>query len=164
MCSALRPYLGEVLGIYRYGSVSGKHESYKYAETVDGYLSLRVYEQHLRRRLWMGVLAGSQCRILLDTDATKNSDNEDEDDYEEPDEAMGTKKWRLKASRGAAKTQKTDDWAAKEKSQKRTKPRRKKAVAAKRGVKSNECCIRSVGITDNVLEVRSRQSSTCGGP
>ncbi|KAK7040463.1 hypothetical protein R3P38DRAFT_3348893 [Favolaschia claudopus] len=47
MRSAIRLYLGEVLGIYRYGSVSGKHESYTDAETVDGlsYLSLRVYEQ-----------------------------------------------------------------------------------------------------------------------
>ncbi|KAJ7705803.1 hypothetical protein B0H14DRAFT_2647224 [Mycena olivaceomarginata] len=33
--------------IYRYGSVSGKHESFHEAETVDGlsYLSLEVYEQ-----------------------------------------------------------------------------------------------------------------------
>ncbi|KAJ7446055.1 hypothetical protein FB451DRAFT_1567900 [Mycena latifolia] len=47
MRSAIRLYLGEVLGIYRYGSVSGKHESFTDAETVDGlsYLSLRVYEQ-----------------------------------------------------------------------------------------------------------------------
>ncbi|KAJ7016612.1 hypothetical protein C8F04DRAFT_1280950 [Mycena alexandri] len=47
MRSAVRLYLGEVLGIYRYGSVSGRHESYTDAETVDGlsYLSLRVYEQ-----------------------------------------------------------------------------------------------------------------------
>ncbi|KAJ7804636.1 hypothetical protein B0H14DRAFT_3774068 [Mycena olivaceomarginata] len=29
-------YLGEVLGIYRYGSVSGRHESFTDAETVDG--------------------------------------------------------------------------------------------------------------------------------
>jgi hypothetical protein len=65
---------------------------------------------------------------------TENSENEDEDNYEEPDEATGTKKRRLKAPRGAAKMQKTDgDSAPKEKSQKRTKPRRKKAVAAKRG-------------------------------
>ncbi|KAJ7629621.1 hypothetical protein B0H17DRAFT_1218096 [Mycena rosella] len=47
MRSAIRLYLGEVLGIYRYGSVSGKHESYTDTETVDGlsYLSLRMYEQ-----------------------------------------------------------------------------------------------------------------------
>lgn len=47
MRSAIRIYLGEVLGIYRYGSVSGRHESYTDAETVDGlsYISLRVYEQ-----------------------------------------------------------------------------------------------------------------------
>jgi hypothetical protein len=40
-------YLGKVKGIYRYGSVSGKHESFHEAETVDGlsYLSLEVYEQ-----------------------------------------------------------------------------------------------------------------------
>ncbi|KAJ7207048.1 hypothetical protein GGX14DRAFT_396482 [Mycena pura] len=44
---ALSEVHGEVLGIYRYGSVSGKHESFTDAETVDGlsYLSLRVYEQ-----------------------------------------------------------------------------------------------------------------------
>ncbi|KAJ7851130.1 hypothetical protein B0H14DRAFT_3451518 [Mycena olivaceomarginata] len=42
--SAIRLYLGEVLGIYRYGSVSGRHESFTDAETVDGlsYVSLRV--------------------------------------------------------------------------------------------------------------------------
>ncbi|KAJ7120688.1 hypothetical protein C8R43DRAFT_1136631 [Mycena crocata] len=47
MRSALRIYLGKVLGIYRYGSVSGKHESFTDAETVEGlsYLSLEVYEQ-----------------------------------------------------------------------------------------------------------------------
>ncbi|KAJ7872018.1 hypothetical protein B0H14DRAFT_3860527 [Mycena olivaceomarginata] len=47
MRSAVRLYLGEVVGIYRYGSVSGRHESFVTAETVDGlsYLSLRVYEQ-----------------------------------------------------------------------------------------------------------------------
>jgi hypothetical protein len=47
MRSAIRLYLGEVLGIYRYGSVSGRHESFTDAETVDGlsYVSLRVYEQ-----------------------------------------------------------------------------------------------------------------------
>jgi hypothetical protein len=116
----------------------------------------------------MGVLAGSQCRIywILNLgDVTENSENEDEDDYEEPDEATGTKKRQLKDPRGAAKMEKTDDSAPKEKSQKCTKPRREKAVAAKRGgVKSNESRIRIVGITDNVLEVRSRQSSACGGP
>ncbi|KAJ7789699.1 hypothetical protein B0H14DRAFT_3573004 [Mycena olivaceomarginata] len=44
MRSAIRLYLGEVLGIYRYGSVSGRHESFTDAETVDGlsYVSLRV--------------------------------------------------------------------------------------------------------------------------
>ncbi|CAK5262410.1 unnamed protein product [Mycena citricolor] len=38
-------YLGEVLAIYRYGSVSGKHESFPEAETTQGlsYLSLKVY-------------------------------------------------------------------------------------------------------------------------
>ncbi|KAJ6595405.1 hypothetical protein B0H10DRAFT_2089960 [Mycena sp. CBHHK59/15] len=43
MRSAKRIYLGQVKGIYRYGSVSGKHESF----TVEGlsYLSLKVYEQ-----------------------------------------------------------------------------------------------------------------------
>ncbi|KAJ7835726.1 hypothetical protein B0H14DRAFT_2590072 [Mycena olivaceomarginata] len=47
MRSALRIYLGLVRGIYRYGSVSGKHDSFTDAETVDGlsYLSLDVYEQ-----------------------------------------------------------------------------------------------------------------------
>jgi hypothetical protein len=47
MRSAVRMYLGKVKGIYRYGSVSGKHESFHEAETVDGlsYLSLEVYEQ-----------------------------------------------------------------------------------------------------------------------
>ncbi|KAJ7084923.1 hypothetical protein C8R44DRAFT_894034 [Mycena epipterygia] len=52
MRTAIRLYLGEVLGIYRYGSVSGKHESYTDAETVDGlsYLSLRVYDQLGPRR------------------------------------------------------------------------------------------------------------------
>ncbi|KAK7014640.1 hypothetical protein R3P38DRAFT_3573396 [Favolaschia claudopus] len=42
-----RIYLGKVKGIYRYGAVSGKHESFTDAETVDGlsYLSLEVYEQ-----------------------------------------------------------------------------------------------------------------------
>ncbi|KAJ7215439.1 hypothetical protein GGX14DRAFT_391869 [Mycena pura] len=47
MRSALRLYLGKVRGIYRYGSVSGKHDSFTDAETVDGlsYLSLEVYEQ-----------------------------------------------------------------------------------------------------------------------
>jgi hypothetical protein len=47
MRSARRLYLGKVLGIYRYGSVSGKHESFTDAETVQGlsYLSLEVYEQ-----------------------------------------------------------------------------------------------------------------------
>ncbi|KAF8181028.1 hypothetical protein K438DRAFT_1976476 [Mycena galopus ATCC 62051] len=50
MRSAIRLYLGEVLGIYRYGSVSGRHESFTDAETVDGlsYVSLRVYEQVLK--------------------------------------------------------------------------------------------------------------------
>ncbi|KAJ7703751.1 hypothetical protein B0H16DRAFT_1482860 [Mycena metata] len=56
MRSAVRLYLGEVLGIYRYGSVSGKHESYTDAETVDdlSYLCLRCSRvQHIvpvRRR------------------------------------------------------------------------------------------------------------------
>ncbi|KAF8197320.1 CHAT domain-containing protein [Mycena galopus ATCC 62051] len=52
MRSALRLYLGLVRGIYRYGSVSGKHESFTDAETVDGlsYLSLKVYEQCSFRR------------------------------------------------------------------------------------------------------------------
>ncbi|KAJ7215807.1 hypothetical protein GGX14DRAFT_606725 [Mycena pura] len=47
MRTARRLYLGKVLGIYRYGSVSGKHESFTDAETVQGlsYLSLEVYEQ-----------------------------------------------------------------------------------------------------------------------
>ncbi|KAK7059768.1 hypothetical protein R3P38DRAFT_3168222 [Favolaschia claudopus] len=47
MRSQLRIYLGKVKGIYRYGSVSGKHDSFTDAETVDGlsYLSLEVYEQ-----------------------------------------------------------------------------------------------------------------------
>ncbi|KAJ6569952.1 hypothetical protein B0H10DRAFT_2109006 [Mycena sp. CBHHK59/15] len=47
MRSAKRIYLGQVKGIYRYGSVSGKHESFTDAETVEGlsYLSLKVYEQ-----------------------------------------------------------------------------------------------------------------------
>ncbi|KAJ7850529.1 hypothetical protein B0H14DRAFT_2581964 [Mycena olivaceomarginata] len=47
MRSALRIYLGKILGIYRYGSVSGKYESFTDAETVEGlsYLSLEVYEQ-----------------------------------------------------------------------------------------------------------------------
>ncbi|KAJ7252832.1 hypothetical protein C8J57DRAFT_1349502 [Mycena rebaudengoi] len=47
MRSGLRIYLGKVKGIYRYGSVSGKHDSFTDAETVDGlsYLSLEVYEQ-----------------------------------------------------------------------------------------------------------------------
>jgi hypothetical protein len=47
MRSARRLYLGKVLGIYRYGSVSGKHESFTDPETVQGlsYLSLEVYEQ-----------------------------------------------------------------------------------------------------------------------
>lgn len=40
-------YLGKVKGNYRYGSVSGKHERFHEAETVDGlsYFSLEVYEQ-----------------------------------------------------------------------------------------------------------------------
>ncbi|KAJ7739385.1 hypothetical protein B0H16DRAFT_1694558 [Mycena metata] len=47
MRTARRLYLGKVLGIYRYGSVSSKHESFTDAETVQGlsYLSLEVYEQ-----------------------------------------------------------------------------------------------------------------------
>ncbi|KAJ7278625.1 hypothetical protein C8J57DRAFT_1304243 [Mycena rebaudengoi] len=47
MRSGLRIYLGKVKGIYRYGSVSGKHDSFTDVETVDGlsYLSLEVYEQ-----------------------------------------------------------------------------------------------------------------------
>ncbi|KAJ7718562.1 hypothetical protein DFH07DRAFT_784894 [Mycena maculata] len=47
MRTAVRLYLGEVLGIYRYGSVSGKHESFTNTETVDGlsYLGLKVYAQ-----------------------------------------------------------------------------------------------------------------------
>ncbi|KAJ7230767.1 hypothetical protein C8J57DRAFT_1386882 [Mycena rebaudengoi] len=47
MRSGLRIYLGKVRGIYRYGSVSGNHDSFTDAETVDGlsYLSLEVYEQ-----------------------------------------------------------------------------------------------------------------------
>ncbi|KAJ6504802.1 hypothetical protein C8R47DRAFT_1210058 [Mycena vitilis] len=47
MHSGRRPYLGEVLGIYKYGSISGNHESFTDAETAEGlsYLSLRVYEQ-----------------------------------------------------------------------------------------------------------------------
>jgi hypothetical protein len=51
MRSAVRLYLGQVVGIYRYGSVSGKHESFVTAETLDGlsYLSLRVYEQVRQR-------------------------------------------------------------------------------------------------------------------
>jgi hypothetical protein len=47
MRSAVRMYLGKVKGNYRYGSVSGKHERFHEAETVDGlsYFSLEVYEQ-----------------------------------------------------------------------------------------------------------------------
>ncbi|KAJ6628294.1 hypothetical protein B0H10DRAFT_2209579 [Mycena sp. CBHHK59/15] len=47
MRTARRMYLGEVLGIYRFGSLSGKHDSFTDAETVEGlsYLSLRAYEQ-----------------------------------------------------------------------------------------------------------------------
>jgi hypothetical protein len=47
MRSAIQWYLGEVIGIYRYGSTSGKHESYTEAETLDNlsYLSLRVFKQ-----------------------------------------------------------------------------------------------------------------------
>ncbi|KAJ6556930.1 hypothetical protein B0H10DRAFT_2241049 [Mycena sp. CBHHK59/15] len=47
MRSAKHIYLGQVKGIYQYGSISGKHESFTDAETVEGlsYLSLKVYEQ-----------------------------------------------------------------------------------------------------------------------
>ncbi|KAJ7673253.1 hypothetical protein DFH06DRAFT_1292967 [Mycena polygramma] len=47
MRTGRRLYLGKVLGIYRYGSVSGNHESYTEAETVKdlSYISLEVYEQ-----------------------------------------------------------------------------------------------------------------------
>jgi hypothetical protein len=40
-------YLGKVKGIYRYSAVSGRHESFTDAETVDGlsYLTLEGYEQ-----------------------------------------------------------------------------------------------------------------------
>lgn len=50
MRSAIRMYLGKVKGIYRYGAVSGRHESFTDAETVDGlsYLTLEVYEQVYR--------------------------------------------------------------------------------------------------------------------
>ncbi|KAJ7719366.1 hypothetical protein B0H14DRAFT_3900927 [Mycena olivaceomarginata] len=61
MRSAVRIYLGLVRGIYRYGSVSGKHESFTDAETVDGlsYLSLEVYEQcSFRRNFFQHVSPG----------------------------------------------------------------------------------------------------------
>lgn len=46
MCSELQWYLGEVLGIYQYGSTSGKHDSFTKAETLDNvsYLSLKVFQ------------------------------------------------------------------------------------------------------------------------
>lgn len=75
MRSALRMYLGLVRGIYRYGSVSGKHDSFTDAETVDGlsYLSLEVYEQLApNRNIFQHVVPGDgrhTCDLALFTHA-----------------------------------------------------------------------------------------------
>ncbi|KAK6971680.1 hypothetical protein R3P38DRAFT_2670220 [Favolaschia claudopus] len=74
MRSRLRVYLGKVKGIYRYGSVSGKHESFTDAETVDGlsYLSLEVYEQlHLGRNFFQHIApsTGTNRELALFTHA-----------------------------------------------------------------------------------------------
>ncbi|KAJ7877129.1 hypothetical protein B0H13DRAFT_1893350 [Mycena leptocephala] len=155
MRSAIRLYLGEVLGIYRYGSVSGKHESYTDAETVDGlsYLGLRVYEQwvptcspsHDRLRYsisagdsgwecWQALASNSAAyRILNIADAAEDSENEDEEDYEEPDEGSSSKKRRPKGPRGAVKKQKTGSVPTKKPRQNTSSvaKHRKKAPAGK---------------------------------
>ncbi|KAJ7369179.1 hypothetical protein DFH08DRAFT_929073 [Mycena albidolilacea] len=66
MRSAIRLYLGEVLGIYRYGSVLGRHESFTDAETVDGlsYVSLRVYEHSTVYSLTLWKVA-PECNINI---------------------------------------------------------------------------------------------------
>ncbi|KAJ6482308.1 hypothetical protein C8R47DRAFT_1073598 [Mycena vitilis] len=83
---ARRLYLGKVLGIYRYGSVSGNHESYTEAETVKdlSYISLEVYEQ-----------------VPIDIGDVYDNDSED---YEEESNEAG-KKRRPKPLRGATKRQ-----------------------------------------------------------
>ncbi|KAJ7740419.1 hypothetical protein DFH07DRAFT_778354 [Mycena maculata] len=116
MWTAVRLYLSGVHGIYRYGSVSGKHESFTDAETVDGlnYLSLKVYAQKDKDEGLYSISSGNNgwehwqaltmqvvYRILEVGGSDDCSDKED--DYEEPDEESGWKKCRLKAPRGGVK-------------------------------------------------------------
>ncbi|KAJ7853025.1 hypothetical protein B0H14DRAFT_3655709, partial [Mycena olivaceomarginata] len=129
MRSAVRLYLGEVVGIYRYGSVSGRHEGFVTAETVDGlsYLSLRVYEQlHPGYNMFQHIVPPERPRrdaLALFTHAPvseliyllsgakmskkeeEEEEEEDEEDYEEP-EGTSSKKRKPKPPRGASKKQK----------------------------------------------------------
>ncbi|KAJ7767981.1 hypothetical protein DFH07DRAFT_769491 [Mycena maculata] len=129
MWTAVRLYLGEVHGIYRYDSVSGKHESFTDAETVDGlnYLSLKVYAQIPRRNFFyhmvlvnesghslvlfthtliselVYLLAGSHVVYQILEVGGSDDCSDKEDDYEEPDEESWWKKCRLKAPCGGVK-------------------------------------------------------------
>ncbi|KAJ7167800.1 hypothetical protein C8R46DRAFT_1270204 [Mycena filopes] len=112
--SSDRLYLGVVLGIYKYGSVSGKHESFTDAETVVGlsYLSLKVYEQvhsvgpnidsisagDNGWELWAALTSDPAALEILHLDGADEYSDDGEPDYEEPEE--GSKKRRPKAPRG----------------------------------------------------------------
>ncbi|KAJ7157482.1 hypothetical protein C8R46DRAFT_1040467 [Mycena filopes] len=132
-----RLYLGVVLGIYKYGSVSGKHESFTDAETVVGlsYLSLKVYEQVVpvgpgihsisagdnSWELWRALAADPAALAILHLDGAEEYSDDGEPDYEEPEE--GSKKRRPKPPRGAP---------AGAKRQKVTAKRTRKPAAIKR--------------------------------